>query len=33
MATEIYAARAMVMATAAKADRGDNVSVMGTVSA
>ncbi|MER5310647.1 acyl-CoA dehydrogenase family protein [Streptomyces sp. NPDC002773] len=27
MATEIYAARAMVMATAAKADRGDNVSV------
>lgn len=27
MATEIYAARAMVMATAVKADRGDNVSV------
>lgn len=27
MATEIYAARAMVMTTAAKADRGDNVSV------
>lgn len=27
MATEIYAARAMVMATAAKADRGDNISV------
>ncbi|MFE9366266.1 acyl-CoA dehydrogenase family protein [Streptomyces sp. NPDC006978] len=27
MATEIYAARAMVMATAAKADRGDHVSV------
>ncbi|MFJ5074469.1 acyl-CoA dehydrogenase family protein [Streptomyces sp. NPDC088553] len=27
MATEIYAARAMVMATATKADRGDNVSV------
>ncbi|WP_406066153.1 acyl-CoA dehydrogenase family protein [Streptomyces sp. NBC_01077] len=27
MATEIYAARAMVLATAAKADRGDNVSV------
>ncbi|MFF1569848.1 acyl-CoA dehydrogenase family protein [Streptomyces sp. NPDC058293] len=27
MATEIYAARSMVMATAAKADRGDNVSV------
>ncbi|MEU0633732.1 acyl-CoA dehydrogenase family protein [Streptomyces sp. NPDC005989] len=27
MATEIYAARSMVMATAVKADRGDNVSV------
>ncbi|GLF99869.1 acyl-CoA dehydrogenase family protein [Streptomyces yaizuensis] len=27
MATDIYAARAMVMATAARADRGDNVSV------
>ncbi|MFE1198552.1 acyl-CoA dehydrogenase family protein [Streptomyces olivaceoviridis] len=27
MATEIYAARSMVMATAAKADRGENVSV------
>ncbi|MFC9492267.1 acyl-CoA dehydrogenase family protein [Streptomyces hydrogenans] len=27
MATEIYAARSMVMATAAKADRGDNISV------
>ncbi|GAA2466591.1 acyl-CoA dehydrogenase family protein [Streptomyces mauvecolor] len=27
MATEIYAARAMVMSTATKADRGDNVSV------
>ncbi|MFD8823860.1 acyl-CoA dehydrogenase family protein [Streptomyces sp. NPDC059605] len=27
MATDLYAARSMVMATAAKADRGDNVSV------
>ncbi|GHF98472.1 MULTISPECIES: acyl-CoA dehydrogenase family protein [Streptomyces] len=27
MATEVYAARSMVMATAAKADRGDNISV------